>query len=113
MIRILDSPFLVFIVSLLAQWSAAYVGDVLRRTVKPVKTEARADLDTVLTATLTLLALIIGFTFSMAVSRYDLRKKAAWSVSSVRAAMSLARLWRDQGKVQQAREPVAPVLRVV
>ena len=27
-----------------------------------------------LTATLTLLALIIGFTFSMAVSRYDLRK---------------------------------------
>ena len=56
MIRILDSPFLVFIVSLLAQWSAAYVGDVLRRTVEPVKTEARADLDTVLSATLTLLA---------------------------------------------------------
>jgi predicted ATPase len=26
-----------------------------------------------------------------------------------RAAMSLARLWRDQGKVQQARELVAPV----
>jgi predicted ATPase len=23
--------------------------------------------------------------------------------------MSLARLWRDQGKVQQAREPLAPV----
>ena len=74
MIRIVDSPFLVFIVSLLAQCGAAYVGDLLRRTVKPVKTEERADLDTVLTATLTLLALIIGFTFSMAVSRYDLRK---------------------------------------
>jgi predicted ATPase len=26
-----------------------------------------------------------------------------------RAAMSLARLWRDQGKVQQARELLAPV----
>ena len=25
------------------------------------------------------------------------------------AAMSLARLWRDQGKVQQAREQLAPV----
>jgi predicted ATPase len=25
------------------------------------------------------------------------------------AAMSLARLWRDQGKVQQARELLAPV----
>jgi hypothetical protein len=67
MIRIVDSPFLVFIVSLLAQWGAAYLGDLLRRTVKPVTTEARTDLDIVLTATLTLLALIIGFTFSMAV----------------------------------------------
>jgi Tfp pilus assembly protein FimV len=27
----------------------------------------------------------------------------------LRAAMSLARLWRDQGKVQQAREVLAPV----
>ena len=27
----------------------------------------------------------------------------------LRAAMSLARLWRDQGKVQQARELLAPV----
>jgi len=31
-------------------------------------------ISTVLTATLTLLALIIGFSFSMAVSRYDQRK---------------------------------------
>jgi predicted ATPase len=27
----------------------------------------------------------------------------------LRAAMSLARLWRDQGKVQQARELLVPV----
>jgi len=27
----------------------------------------------------------------------------------LRAALSLARLWRDQGKVQQARELLAPV----
>jgi hypothetical protein len=27
----------------------------------------------------------------------------------LRAAMSMARLWRDQGKPQQAREPLAPV----
>jgi tetratricopeptide (TPR) repeat protein len=31
----------------------------------------------------------------------------------LRAAMSLARLWHDQGKPQQARELLAPVLRVV
>ena len=29
----------------------------------------------------------------------------------LRAAMSLARLWRDQGKMQQARELLAPVYR--
>ena len=28
---------------------------------------------------------------------------------ALRAAMSLARLWRDQGKVRQARELLAPV----
>jgi hypothetical protein len=32
MLRIVDSPFLVFVVSFLAQWGAAYVGDLLRRT---------------------------------------------------------------------------------
>lgn len=41
---------------------------------QPLKKDEQNDLDTVLTATLTLLALIIGFSFSMAVSRYDQRK---------------------------------------
>jgi hypothetical protein len=36
--------------------------------------EARSDLDTIVAATLTLLGLIIGFTFSMAIGRYDMRK---------------------------------------
>ena len=34
---------------------------------------------------------------------------SASSLRRLRAAMSLARLWRDQGKVQQARELLAPV----
>jgi predicted ATPase len=34
------------------------------------------------------------------------RDAKSWEL---RAAMSLARLWRDQGKVQQARELLAPV----
>ena len=33
-------------------------------------------------------------------------KQKSWEL---RAAMSLARLWRDQGKAQQARELLAPV----
>jgi predicted ATPase len=36
------------------------------------------------------------------------RKQQAKSLE-LRAAMSLARLWRDQGKMQQARELLAPV----
>jgi hypothetical protein len=50
------------------------VGDRLRRTIRPLKKDEREDFDTVLAASLTLLALIIGFSFSMAVSRYDQRK---------------------------------------
>src|SRR5215467_3127473 len=73
MIRIIDHPSIVFLVSLFAQWDAAYTGDVFRRWRLIGKNE-REDFNTVLTATLTLLALIIGFSFSMAVSRYDQRK---------------------------------------
>src|SRR6516162_7451635 len=73
MIRILDHPSLVFLVSLFAQWGAAYTGDVFRRW-RPIGKNEREDFNTVLTATLTLLALIIGFSFSMAVNRYDQRK---------------------------------------
>ena len=41
---------------------------------------------------------------ALAVARQQQAK--SWEL---RAAMSLARLWRDQGKVQQARELLAPV----
>src|SRR5271169_6179769 len=71
---IVDNPFIVFLVALLLQWGAAYAGDLFRSTVRPVEKIEREDFDTVLAATLTLLALIIGFSFSMAVSRYDQRK---------------------------------------
>ncbi len=71
---IIDNPFAVFAIALLTQWGAAFVGDLLRRRIRPLKKDEREDLDTVLAASLTLLALIIGFSFSMAVSRYDQRK---------------------------------------
>jgi hypothetical protein len=41
---------------------------------RPVQDDERDDLSLVISASLTLLALIIGFSFSMAVSRYDQRK---------------------------------------
>jgi predicted ATPase len=44
--------------------------------------------------------------FERALSVARQQQAKSWEL---RAAMSLARLWRDQGKVQQARELVAPV----
>ena len=69
-----DSPFVIFAVALIAQWLAVYVGGRLHRRSKSLSEGERADFDVVQTATLTLLGLIIGFSFSMAVTRYDQRK---------------------------------------
>ena len=71
---VIDNPFAVFAIAAVVQWGAAFFGDFLRRSVRPLKKDEQEDFDTVLTASLTLLALIIGFSFSMAVSRYDQRK---------------------------------------
>jgi len=70
----INSPLVVFVIALFAQWGAAFGGDVLRQRVRPIESKERQDLDIVLTAALTLFALIIGFSFSMAVTRYDQRK---------------------------------------
>jgi hypothetical protein len=72
--QIVENPFAIFVLVVLVQCGAALFGDRLRRRVRPLKKDEQNDLDTVLAATLTLLALIIGFSFSMAVSRYDQRK---------------------------------------
>ena len=49
----LDSPFIVFVIALVAQWLAAYVGYALRKRKKPLSKDAHEDLDTVQTAALT------------------------------------------------------------
>jgi hypothetical protein len=71
---ILDRPWVVFALALLAQWAAAYVGDFVGRRRGRPSADEQKEFDTVQTATLTLLAIVIGFSFSMAVSRYDQRK---------------------------------------
>jgi len=71
---ILDIPVAVFAVSLVAQWLAALFGDFLRKRGTARAAQERVDFNTVKNASLTLLALIIGFSFSMAVTRYDQRK---------------------------------------
>jgi hypothetical protein len=69
-----DSPTVVLAIALVAQTIAAYIGDLLRKRAHSFKQGERHDFNIIQAATLTLLALIIGFSFSMAISRYDQRK---------------------------------------
>jgi hypothetical protein len=67
-------PLLVFVLSFLALWLSAGIGSFLSRKWRKLEETAHEDLVVILGATLTLLGLIIGFSFSMAVDRYDQRK---------------------------------------
>src|SRR5262249_54216244 len=71
----IDHPFLIFLIAAVVQWGAAYAGDVIRRRGTGPTKDRWADFALVRAATLTLLGLIIGFSFQMAVTRYDERKK--------------------------------------
>lgn len=66
-------PVLLFLPSVLVLWLSAQFGALLRKR-RPLEEDEREDFGIVQAATLTLLALIIGFSFSMATARYDLRK---------------------------------------
>ncbi|MGB8122471.1 MAG: hypothetical protein WCF50_02060, partial [Pseudolabrys sp.] len=71
---IFDSPYLVFAIALVVQALAAYAGDLFQKKGRALRNEERQDFDILRTASLTLLGLLIGFSFAMAVSRYDQRK---------------------------------------
>jgi hypothetical protein len=73
MFDLMNYPFVIFVVSLLVMWLAARVGLALPRRQQNLE-GVREDFGIILGATLTLLGLIIGFTFSMAIARYDQRK---------------------------------------
>jgi hypothetical protein len=72
--RILDLPLAVFGLSLVAMWLSARIGVFLQNRFARLNDDERQDLGTVIPATLTLLGLLIGFSFSLAASRYDQRK---------------------------------------
>ena len=69
----MDYPGLIFLFSLFVLWLATHVGASLRK-LRTLKDSEREVFGVVEVATLTLLGLIVGFSFSMAISRYDLRK---------------------------------------
>lgn len=71
---LLEYPLIVLILSLTVLYLSERIGAFLGATRVNISEEERKNLDVILSATLTLMSLIIGFTFSMAVSRYDQRK---------------------------------------
>ena len=73
MFDLLNFPLLLFFVSLLALWLAARIG-VWLHSKQRSPDGLGEDFGIILSATLTLLGLIIGFTFSMGLTRYDQRK---------------------------------------
>jgi hypothetical protein len=70
----MNFPLLLAVILLTLMVLATWYGDSLRKKGLVLKEDERADSGVLGGAILTLLFFIIGFTFSMAINRYDLRK---------------------------------------
>ena len=72
--QIVRFPMLVLVLTFVTLWLSAKIGASFRRKRQNLEETERDDFGVVVGGTMTLLALIIGFSFSMAGSRYDQRK---------------------------------------
>jgi hypothetical protein len=71
---LMNFPAAVLVLSFFLLWLSGWLGASLRNKKQKLGDAAGADVGVILASTLTLLGLIIGFTFSMAISRYEQRK---------------------------------------
>jgi hypothetical protein len=71
---VLDHPLLLSAISFLILWLSTRFGATVLRRWNTIDRGIRKDFGTILATTLTLNGLIIGFTFSMAIGRYEQRK---------------------------------------
>jgi hypothetical protein len=71
--KLRDYPLLVFTLTLVSLCLSEWIGSLWRKK-RNLEEDERKSLEVIEAATLTLLGLIIGFSFSMAISRYDQRK---------------------------------------
>ncbi|MDE2481535.1 MAG: hypothetical protein KGN02_05055 [bacterium] len=95
-LRILDHPVLYFVVWFAVLLLAALIGKEIRRRRPTLGKGEKDDLNLILSGTLTLVSLIVGFSFSMAVSRYDARKNLeAHEANVIRIAYERAELLRQ------------------
>jgi len=72
--EIIRHPAVLFVLLLVLLAVATAIGALVLRRIRPIRADGRDDFNITQGATLTLLALLIGFTLSMAVGRYDQRK---------------------------------------
>lgn len=71
----INFPLLILVLSFVGLWISVKLGEAVRSRQRPLDKDRRDDFNVIQGATLTLLGLIIGFSFSMALSRYDQRKR--------------------------------------
>jgi hypothetical protein len=74
LMAIVDFPLVLFALSFIVLWLSAFVGASIRKGRGALEKGEQEDFAIVQGAALTLLGLLIGFTFSMAISRYEQRK---------------------------------------
>ncbi len=72
--NIMDYPLLVFLFSFFVLWLSFRIGGPFLQKIWVLKQSVREDFTNIVAPTRALLALLIGFSFAMAVNRYDLRK---------------------------------------
>jgi hypothetical protein len=74
MFKLLDYPLVVLVAASVLLMASMWTGANVLGRIRKLEDSDRDDFNVVLGATLTLLSLLIGFSFSMATSRYDQRK---------------------------------------
>jgi hypothetical protein len=72
-VTILSSPFAVFLLSAVVLWASAWFGATVLKKRRSLEEDERQYFGVIHGATLTLLALIIGFNVAMAIGHYDQR----------------------------------------
>jgi hypothetical protein len=82
MTNILRFSVFVLAISLVALWLSVRIGVSFRKRRRSLEENEREDFGIIMAAILTLLGLIIGFSFSMAITRYDQRKNLEETVAN-------------------------------
>lgn len=99
--RLPDYEFVIFGMTLIALLLAEYVGAWIATRLRPVQEGERSHLSQVTGVSLSILALLLGFSFSAAINRYDQRKNYEQAeASAISSEYMLADLLPDADAAQ-------------